>query len=211
MPETTNRVGARRTAPGGVKQKYFLTPECRQLILDRYDGSSARITELQKILRVPRAKVTQWAHDMGLARTTKRWTQEEIDFLKKNIRKMPLIEIAKHLNKANNTIRRKAHSLGLYKKRQDEYTLADLATAFGNDERTIRQWVEKGWLKGKKGKTQVSFETWQFSVKNIREFIFSHPDRLNPHKFDWLWIADILSGYGIGRLDEDKYAREEEE
>lgn len=209
-----DRVGTRRTAPGGIKQKYVLTPEGRQLLIERYDGSSEQINELSKALNVPRTKVRQWAHDMGITRTKMRWDDEEVAFLKKNIRKMSLLEIADHLHMNHNTVRRKARQLGLDRGiKKDGYMLEDITVGFGVYARVAYLWIEKGWLKGRKQKIGVSGEVWYFSDAALKDFILSHPDQINPRKLSqesWLWIVDILAGnWGIGRLDDDVYGEKE--
>jgi hypothetical protein len=199
------RVGAKRLERGGRPQKYFLSDHGRKIINERYDGSSARIDELEKCLGVPRWVICKWASQMNLTRPSRdrNWTQKEMDFLKGSIGSMGIAEIALQLHRGYTAVRLKAIHLGLYKPNdEDGYSLADLRAGFGVNHHKIYKWVEQGWLKGKKQRMEIAHDVWHFSARDIREFIFAHPGELDPRKFDWLWIADIMAGdRGLGALD----------
>src|SRR5260370_29438314 len=110
------KVGARRSIPGGQPQKYFLRPSERQLIIDLYDGSPGRTNQIRaKMPHIPRRMISKWAMQLGLVSPIKdSWTLEEAEFLRKNIRKMSLEALSKHLKKERKTISRKATLLDLY-------------------------------------------------------------------------------------------------
>jgi hypothetical protein len=208
------RVGAKRTEKGGRPQKYILSPEGRRLILEKYDGSTERLDELERLLKpVPRWVIIKWASQMGLTRDSRNqnWTPEEIAFLKKNIKTMSMKELAEKLERAEYTIRRKAIREGLYQPHTHEgYNMQDLMLGLGvTNHHKIEQWIEDGWLKGRKRRIGVTHQEWHFTDKDIKAFILTHPDEIDPRRFDWLWIVDVLSG-GIGRLDDERYAKGEE-
>jgi hypothetical protein len=204
-----DRPGAPRKNKGGMPQKWFLTDREYKLIDDLYDGSKEGIDLLQRQMpHIPRRIVQRFAMQMGKTRPRGYWEPEDEEFLRKNLRKMSMNELKKHLNKDKITIVRKAHRMGLYRENNgDGYTLADLMLGLGiSNNHKIYEWIAKGWLKGKKTIVALKLDQWNFTAKDIREFVLAHPDQLNQHKFDWLWVADILSGdRGIGRLDNDKY------
>jgi hypothetical protein len=203
MQYPIDRVGARRSAPGGRKQKYFLSPEGRVLMIEKYDGSSKAINELIFRLNVPREVIKRWASAMGLTgKKRDTWTEDDIKFLRRNIHKKSLVEISQHVGKATNTIRQKAIRMGLYKLEDDTgYSQFEVQIGLGVSNRKIARWVQLGWLKVSKVKSGVNNERWNFTDKGLRDFIIDHPDELNPQEFDWLWVVDILSGKGLGRLD----------
>jgi hypothetical protein len=211
-----DQVGAPRTKSGGVPQKYILDDRGRQLIYDLYDGTSERTDLIQKHMpHVPRSIIRMWACQMGKAHSRgPRWTSEEDKFLKRNLGKLQIQEIAKKLGKGITTVTDRAHKLGLYKKGREGYTLNDLVLGLGVADKTVRKWAEKGWLKGKKQTIAINRVVWNFTDKNIRDFIFAHPEQINPRKLtneQWIWLVDILSGdVGIGELGGKKERSEEE-
>lgn len=209
-----DQVGAPRTSKGGVPQKYFLDDRGRQLINDLYDGSGERLDLLSRQLRLPRKIVQRFAMQMGKTRPRGYWEPEQEEFLRKNLRKLSMNELERRLKRHKAAIIRKAYSLGLYKENNGEgYTLADLMIGLGiSSNHKIYEWIDKGWLKGKKVIVALRLEQWYFSSNDIRKFILAHPEQINQHKMDWLWVVDILSGeVGIGELGGKKERKEEEE
>jgi len=205
-----NEVGALRKAPGGVKQKYILDDRGRQLIIDLYDGSSKRLDMISREMPgIPRSTITRWASRLGkVIPPENKWSQEQDDYLRKNIRKKTMSQLERYLRKERTTIVRRARKLDLYKEDDyDGYSMEDLVLGFGfSGDDKIFQWMRKGWIKGHKKLVAFQLEKYYFGEKAVKDFILNHPDQLNPHKFDWLWIADILTGSkGLGRLDEDSY------
>jgi hypothetical protein len=202
--EEGNMVGAKRSYPGGRPQKWILDERGRRMIMDLYDGTSERITLIQKELQVPRKVVKHWAGKIGVTRVTKiEWTVHEISYLERYYGKKSLHDIAKDLKKSYDSTRKKAFFLGLRGglKNLDHYTGTDLKEAFGCKYERIQMWIKKGWIRG--------FEqggAMQFTDKNIRDFIVTHPTEIDQRRVDWLWVVDILAGdRGLGRLGEDKY------
>ena len=137
-----------------------------------------------------------------------KWTLEEENLLRSNFNVISLKDLSGLLKKDKKTVRRKALILGLCENNSfDRYTTEELAMGLGVHEAQIILWVRKGWLKSARVNRDLLFID-----KDIRDFIFAHPDQLNPRKFDWLWVVDILSGeYGIGRLDADRFDKKEKE
>ncbi len=195
-------------------QKYHLDERGRKLIMDLYDGSKERTDLLQRYLPgVPRRIIQRWACELGKVHSRQYWSPEQEQFLRENYNKLSMRKLQNHLKKYHVTIMKKIQEMGLIREdKNDGYTIADLMSIFGVNHNSVKKWIEKGWLKGKKTTTAFQHDIWRFSLNTVRKFILSHPDQLNPHKFDWIAIADILAGEnGLGRLDEEKYTRKEEE
>jgi hypothetical protein len=199
------KVGAKRTKQGGHPQKYFLDERGRKLIMDLYDGTKERTDMIQKYMPlVPRKIISKWASELGKghSRSRSNWTYKEEQVLRQYIGKVSMRQLKIMLGKGRGAIERRAYDLGLYKEyNTDNYTMQDIVLSLGAEDRTIHRWIEKGWLKGRKGIFGFNDDIWVFLPKDIREFILAHPGALNQHKFDWLWVADILSGeLGLGGL-----------
>jgi len=175
------------------------------MIIELYDGTSERINLIMKSMPlVPRCIIHRWAKELGVAhsRVRSEWTYQEEDYLRKNIGKVTYHHLEKKLKKSRMNIYNHAKGLGLIKERaEDYYSLSDLAVAFNAHEKTVRAWIDRGWLNGSK---DASGHNWIFRNRDIRNFIFAHPSEINPRKLDWeswLWIVDILAGEnGIGDL-----------
>jgi hypothetical protein len=206
-------VGTRRTHPGGRPQKYFLDDRGQKLIMELYDGSKKQTVLIAMKLGVPDFIVRKWAGK--LVKRGFNWSQEETDFLEENFPKMTPEKIAEHLGRTVNAVRGRMQRMQLYKVCKNGYTMQDLMLGFGiGDHRKIKQWIDNGWLKGKKLSmidSPARQQHWSFKDKNVRDFIIAHPDQIDQHKIDWLWVVDILAGdKGIGRLDDDRYGERQE-
>jgi hypothetical protein len=208
------QVGAPRTKSGGAPQKYFLDDKGRKLILELYDGTTERTSLIAKSMPlVPRCIIHRWARELGVAhsRVRSNWTYQEEEYLRKNIGKVTYHHLEKKLKKSRMNIYNHAQELGLIKeKAEDYYSLSDIIVSLHAHEKTVRAWIDKGWLKGRK---DASGYNWVFRNRDIREFIFAHPSEINPRKLDhesWLWIVDILSGeIGIGELGQQMRGEKE--
>lgn len=213
MQEMNKLVGAKRSYQGGIPQKYILDDEKRRIFIETYANPSVSIDELAKKLGVSSRVIAKWAKQLGVSRKGERiWTEDEIKYLRRNFYKKSFEEIALHLNRTAGSVRTKAHRLGLAE--FDGYNKNDLVIAFGVTKERVDKWIRLGWIKCNKSGTSHS-DHWRFIAKNIRDFLVSHPEEIDPRKLDperWLWVVDILSGeVGIGELGGKKERKEEEE
>lgn len=205
-----DQVGARRAVPGGNPQKYTLDERGRRLIEDCYDGSRERANELAQWLGVTPSAIKKWAQQLGVSRNSDpRWTQEEMDYLEKNLFKMSSKDIAKHLGRTVIAVRAKTNRLSLYRTHIDGYTKADLALGLGiRDHHKIEKWIERGWIKGKKLPISeyATRQPWLFTAKAIRDFIIAHPEEIDLRRVEKIWFIDIMAGGrdGIGALGEQR-------
>lgn len=207
---TFDEVGQKRMAGhrGGVRQRYILTDQGRRLLLETYDGTSACIDMLVERLGVPRWKVNRWAGDLGLARQKEPyWTQEDEDYLERNLHRKSVADIAKTLNRTQVAVRLKAKRLGVNKLYQEGYTMRGLCMALGCDHRKVKTWVERGWLKGTRRQSErvtvQGGDVWLFTNRDVRHFVIKHPTEIDQRRCDWIWMVDLLAGgdfYGTGEL-----------
>jgi len=200
-----DQIGSKRTGrnAGGLRQKYFLDEPGRRLIRAKYNGRTEVIDELATRLNVPRWIVKRWARDMGLTRRKEPpWTQEEEDYVQRHMYKVSIAAIAKHLGRTKTAVKMKAKRLGA-NKLQEGYTMSALCMGLGCDFKTVKKWIERGWLKGRRRNTERTDgqgDIWYFSDAAIKEFVRKHPQEVDQRHFDWLWLVDILLG-GLGELD----------
>lgn len=199
-------IGILRTGShaGGCQQKYVLTEERRRMLFDLYDSTSTQTDKIAShhLFRgIPRHKIKHWASALGLARQREpRWTAEEKEFLERNLHKMSLQAIGKHLGRTKVAVRLKAKRIGVNKCFQEGYTMRGLETGLGVDHHKIERWIGAGWLKGRRRQTErTTGDTWYFSDTAIRKFVREHPHEIDPRRADWLWLVDVL--VGLGELD----------
>src|SRR5690242_19024617 len=116
----------------------------------------------------------RWARGLGLTRRKEPpWTPEEEDYLQRYIHKTSVAAIAKHLGRTQTAVKSKAMRLGACKT-QEVYTMTGLCQGLGCDEKTVKKWIERGWLRGQRRKTErtdVQGDIWYFSDAAIRELV----------------------------------------
>lgn len=201
------QVGSKRSGKnaGGIRQKYFLDEPGRRLLLARYDGKPETIDELVRRLNVPRWTVRKWAGELGLTRKREpRWTPEDEVYLERNLHCKSLAALAVYLGRTKVSVRLKAKRLGINKCYQEGYTMRGLCQGLGCDHKQVERWLERGWLKGRRRQTERTHapDVWYFSDDAIRKFIIAHPQEVDPRRFDWLWVVDVLCN--IGELSSSK-------
>lgn len=203
-----DQIGSKRTGSnaGGRRQIYFLDEPGRRLIRAKYDGRTETIDELVERLKVPRRVVMRWARDLGLTRRKEPpWTPEDEDYVQRYLHKTSITAIARHLGRTQAAVKSKAQRLGASKSAEG-YTMNGLCLGLGCDEKTVKKWIARGWLRGQRRKTERTEgqgDIWYFSDAAIRELVRRHPEEIDPRRADWLWLVDVLLG-GLGPLPGDK-------
>jgi len=200
MQEINKLVGSVRSYQGGRPQKYVLDDYGCQLIISEY-SSGKTLNSIARKLQVPRWKVSEWAVQLGLSRqSNKKWTEREVAYLKRNFYAKDINELATRLGRSANSVRIKAHILGLSE--NNGYNKDNIAEGLGVNERTVSKWVFLGWLKGKK-RGDSPTDQWVFLDKDIRDFILNHSEEVK--EINSLWVKDLLSNeVGMGELGGNK-------
>jgi transposase-like protein len=189
-------------------QKYAMTDEQRALLIQMYDSKSATITYLAETFNVPRFTIRIWASQLGIANKGRReWSQKDLEYLATHYCTMAVEDIALKLHRSVTAIRRKASDLGI-NKLSDGYTVQSLREAFGCTTYTIQKWIDLGWLKAKKRKSErkENSDYWFISDDSVRSFIKDHWNEIDQHKVYWPWLRDMVFGgeKGLGSLVEPR-------
>lgn len=193
------------TRPASEKCLWELTDERRNALVAGYRGRKGQVPAFAAAFGVPPHMIREWTTKLGLRKSERPWTTEEQRYLEKSLPHKTYSEIAIALQRSVPSLRDRAWRCGLSKWNYG-YTLLQVAEGFGVAHATARRWVERGWLVGKWAHTDRTEEQggdmYRFSDQAIRRFVQSHPQAVDPHKFDWLWLADVLFGgkNGIGEL-----------
>lgn len=190
--------------PPGERWMYELTEERRAILLAEYRGRSGQINAFAERFGVTPWIVRLWVKKLGLRQADRPWTADEDRYLTQWLTRKTYSEMAVTLSRSVHSLRDRASRLGV-SKRDFGYTLSQVAEGFGVAHSTARAWVQKGWLKGRRIKTDRDEEHgdfYCFKDQDIVRFVRAHVQAVDPHKFDWLWLADVLFGgyHGIGEL-----------
>lgn len=107
----------------------------------------------------------------------RRWTLEELDYLKDNYGVLTDKTLATRLHRSEDAIRRKA-MLGLHMQHFDNiYNAAELAEALGiPNAYKITRWVKKGWLKARRSSIHIGpYQQWKFSETGVVKCLRKRP------------------------------------
>jgi len=87
-------------------------------------------------------------HGLKTAADHRRWTDEDIEFVREALIKLPIEEIGKKINRTPKAIRNMLfrNQLGVKEIRCDRFSLESLATALRVRKEEIRAWIDQGWL-----------------------------------------------------------------
>lgn len=118
--------------------------------------------------------------------TRRKWTEEEIEFLKDNVGKMKLATLSKKLNRTEGSIQNKLKRLGISNtKAQTGYlTTYELANLLQKDPKSVRGWIAKHGLKSTIKTTHSS-----------RQFSFIHPEDF------WKWAESHKEKVDFSKIE----------
>lgn len=192
---------------GGVASniKYSLTDERRAYLLAHYRQKAGDKARIARALLVPQWKVERWVTQLGLGTPHRPWTAEEDRYLEEQLPHVSYLDLASHLGRTVKAVQTHAWELGI-RKTSEGYTVQDLFLMFGVYHARVLQWIERGWLQGTRRHSARTAsqhgDWWLFTPQQVREFLRQHPQAVDPQKFDWLAVHDIVFGgeYGLGEL-----------
>lgn len=183
---------------GGYPQKYHLTEERREVLLQLYD--SCNRGQIAKRFGVPVWCVSKWARELGVGRSKEpRWTSDELDYLESHVSRTSWTAMAKKLGRSKFAVQIKAKRLGLRKLWTEGLTKCQVARAFGIDDHRVRKWIDYGWLKARRRRTDRTAENggdaWLILEPDLRRFIAMHPEEIDLRRIaDKTWFIDLLVG-----------------
>ena len=199
-----------------MQTKYVVTPEIDAMIEIVYRQKAGMgscmhndspVRDLAKRINLPRWKVTRRARELGLIPKMRKepdWCERELRILEAHAHKVPAV-IQKHLRQ--NGFNRSVTGIILKRTRMrflrnlDGYNGRNVALCFGVDEKTVRLWIEKGYLKAKRRGTErvkaQGGDMYWIMEKDIIRFIRNYLDVIDLRKVDKYWFVDLL-------LSEDK-------
>lgn len=134
------------------------------------------VVRLQRHTGRPKQECWRFVIQHGLKTSVdhRRWTEEEIDYVREELVKRSVEEIAKKLNRTPRAVRSMLgrHHLGVREIRCDRFSIESLAHALRVRTEEVRYWVQQGWLRaalcseGKRRAYNISPEALATMYKN---------------------------------------------
>lgn len=72
------------------------------------------------------------------------------------------------------------------------YTACQAADIIGASSRTVTQWIDKGWLKAKRGTQHGPHVTWEIKAADLRRFVIDHIGYCDLSRADKYTLIDVL-------------------
>ncbi len=175
-------------------KKYRFDSRHDALIRDRYDSRPRTITDLAKLIGVPRHAIKRRAQQLGVARTKERpWSEFEVRYLEARLHRMSVAVLARRLRRTVTAVALKAKRLGL-RKTDEGYTAAALAQALGVDSHRVLSWMRRGMVRATRRHSDRDHDMYYIADAAVRQFVARNPGEVDLRKVDQLWFIDLMMG-----------------
>lgn len=206
----------RLRAPGetGVREHWPNDPEIDAKIRRLHERPLLKgaVTAFADQIKRPRWYVSKRARELGLKTPRFKelpWTDAELQILHDtahigtaNARKA-FIRAGFNRSETAIHVKRKREGISMALARQDhgQYTATQLSHLFGVDAKTVTRWIALGELPAKHwgtNRTEIQGgDMWQISERDLREFVVSHPLRIELRKIpdsNRAWFIELVAG-----------------
>lgn len=144
---------------------------------------------------------------LGIVKPLKKtppWTEAEIELVEKwghctdatIAKKLKAAGYARTVNAVH--VYRNRHVAGFRQGKIDAgiYSACQVADLVGASSRTVTHWIEKGWLKAKRGANHGPNVTWEIKASDLRTFLIHHITYCDLSRADKFMLVDILCPHG---------------
>lgn len=176
----------------GRPRKHFLTDEVHQLLADH----SIPLHQIVEHTGIPKVILTRWSTELKINRH-RTWTDSEEKFLREYASINTAAEIAEKLHRSEGAIKSKCVQMRISRASSaldnEGYTVSSIAIGLNCSEAMVRQWIDRGWLRGEKRGTGRG--VWCFSESALRRFLREHTEAIewkHMPELSKLWINDFL-------------------
>lgn len=77
------------------------------------------------------------------------------------------------------------------------YTANQVGEIVGANASTVSRWIQKGWLKARRGQFHGSSETWEVQSKDLRTFLIHYIAYCDLGRADKFTLIDVLCPHGV--------------
>jgi len=174
------------------RRKYYLSEREQKIIRDLYNGTTVKLNVIMMRLnrKYPRWYVRRAAQEMGLSRCKEpAWNQKEVAYLLDHYHIRGYVAMRNALKSLNGGFTRTRTAIHLKTKRlricksSEGYTMLGMCALFGVDHHKIKEWMSKGYLRGKQRGTNrkkcQGGDMWYFEDAWLRSFIIRHPEEID--------------------------------
>jgi len=177
-----------RRAP--ANKKFQWTPELDEKLRHAYQRAQTKVALtynldlVQRSCGFTRVVILSRAAVLGLAFCRRRpWTKEEIDRLGEHAGMSTLAALAKKLDRTPASVKAKLKQLEISFRLREGYTKEDLRLLLRVSTKSIRNWVNRGWLRGVNGR---------FPESAVAKFLHQHPDQYQLGRVEEAWFKGLI-------------------
>jgi hypothetical protein len=136
----------------------------------RLNFKKKRLSEIAKDLNRSIASASNKAQILGL-KIKRRWTQEEIDYVRDNLNLIPVQQIAKELFRTTESVREMMSNNGLRVTDEIDITLKDVCRQIDLDYFAVHYGIQTGEMKTL-GRLVGASRSYIFDLEDLRSFVF---------------------------------------
>jgi hypothetical protein len=177
-----------KTRPNPNK-RFSWTPELDYELQLAYKESRTRLELTQNLDRFQkrsgftRVVMLARATQLGMSSKRKRWTPQEIELLSEAAGTMTKSAIARNLKRSYWSVKAECSRLHLSSRLSEGYSRADIEYLLGAGQRSIRKWIDMGWLRVEGGRVTEA---------SIFKFLREHPEEYRLNRVDEAWFKGLL-------------------
>lgn len=120
---------------------------------------------------------------------TRPWTIEEDAELAEMASEKSVSQIAAILKRSETAISVRIHKIGMSQRVTDGYSQKDIAEVLGVATKTVRKWIDRGWLGDRK---VWASEHHRISEEELWDFIHKHPEQYELRRVDDAWFKGMM-------------------
>lgn len=190
---------------GGAAPKHTWTEDEKDIVRRDYRGTNKCAALIATKIGVTPCAVKGQVQKLGLAMDkSPRWTQQELDRLKKLAQKYSVETISRRLHRSRNAVAVKIKRLKISRRvRDDWYTKKEVAEICGVDHKKVQTWIDSHVLKASYHNghrpSKYGMAMWHIEYADLRRFLIKYSDELLGRNTDIqqiIWIVSDVSQLG---------------
>jgi len=181
-------------------KRFLWTAEHDAALRRAYQNVSSRfeltsnIDHVQQVSGFTRCVVLLRASELGLSFCRRQaWSAAEINIVRENLGGLSKASLARKLGRSYYSLKALCSRLNLSSRITEGYSHSELAELLGVSPKTVRKWVENGWLLVRSGR---------ISEQSTERFLKSYPEEYDLRRVDATWFKGmVFPSFGRTLLD----------